>query len=58
MTRGLRAQGPTFVRPFTASLEDMLWYQTMVLDTLQGAWTHAILDEHARQYEAFVEATG
>ena len=58
MTRGLRAQGHTFLRPFIASLEDMLWYQTTVLDTLRGAWTHAILDEHARQYAAFAEATG
>ena len=58
MTQGLRNQGPTFVRPFTASLEDMLWYHTTVLDTLRGAWTHAILDEHARQYEAFVATTG
>ena len=56
MTHGFRAEGQTFVRPFAAPLEDMLWYQSTVLDTLRRAWTHAILDEHARQHDAFVAA--
>lgn len=53
MTRGLRARGRPFVRPFSAPLEAMVWYQQAVLATLQGAWSHAILDEHARQADAF-----
>ena len=57
MTQGLRAQGEAFVRPFTAPLEDMLWYQQAVLETLRSAWAHRILGEHGRQLDAFLEAT-
>ena len=56
MTTGLQRQGATFVRPFTAPLKDMLWYQTTVLETLRDTWTHPILDEHGRCFDAFVEA--
>ena len=57
MTQGLREQGEAFVLPFTAPLEDMLWYQTLVLETLHNAWSHEILDEHGRHLDAFLEAT-
>lgn len=56
MTEGLLQHGVQYARPFTAPLEDMLWYHQTVLDTLRAAWTHRILDEHARQYEAFRHA--
>ena len=56
MTAGLRAQGNTFVRPFSAPLEQMVWYQKTVLTTLRDAWSHEILDEHARQTAAFLDA--
>ena len=56
MTAGLAAQGDTFIKPFTASLDEMVWYQRTVLGILQDAWTHAILDEHARHTDAFLDA--
>ncbi len=57
MTRGLRTYGGTFVRPFNASLEEMVWYQETVLATLRDTWSHDILEEHGRQTAAFLEAT-
>ena len=56
MTVGLSAEGDRFDRPFTASLEEMVWYQKTVLATLQNTWSHDILDEHARHTAAFLEA--
>jgi (p)ppGpp synthase/HD superfamily hydrolase len=56
MTQGLRTQGHPFIRPFSAPLDEMVWYQRAVLATLQGAWSHAILEEHARQTAAFLAA--
>ena len=56
MTEGLRLQGGRFVKPFSASLEQMEWYQKAVLATLRAAWSHEILDEHAKQTEAFLDA--
>ena len=56
MTRGLLDHGPPYVRPFTAPVEDMIWYHQTVLDTLRTTWDHAILDDQARRLEAFVEA--
>lgn len=58
MTAGLRAEGDTFIQPFTASLEEMVWYQKTVLATLQDRWAHDILDEHARRTAGFLEAVG
>ena len=58
MTAGLRVKGGTYVRPFNASLDEMVWYQQTVLATLRAAWSHAILDEHGRRTAAFLEAVG
>jgi len=54
MTIGLERQGPAFVDAFTAGLDDMAWYQRAVYALLTTDWTHAILDEHARQLERFL----
>ena len=54
MTEGLQAQGPTFVRPFTAPLEDLVWYQQAVFDALRGAWRHPVLEKHGRRLDAFM----
>ena len=54
MTNGLERQGPAFVDAFTAGLDDMAWYQRAVYTMLATDWTHAILDEHARQLERFL----
>ena len=56
MTAGLREQGSTFVRPFTAPLDDMVWYQQTVHETLRAKWRHAIVDEHGRRLDAFLAA--
>ena len=56
MTLGLRAHGTTYIRPFTAPVEDMLWYHRTVLDTLRTGWEHPILSEQANRLNAFVEA--
>ena len=57
MTQGLYDQGETYIRPFTAPVEDMIWYHETVLTTLQDNWTHAILTEQTRRFDAFVEAS-
>lgn len=56
MTAGLRAKGASYVTPFSASLDDMTWYQQTVLATLRDTWSHEILDEHARHTAAFIDA--
>lgn len=56
MTAGLRDQGSTFVRPFNAPLDHMVWYQQTVHETLRAKWRHAILDEHERRLDAFLAA--
>ena len=56
MTIGLREQGDAFAKPFTASVEDMVWYQQTVLATLRETWSHSILDEHAERTSAFLAA--
>jgi len=56
MAHGLREQGIAFIRPFTASIEDMVWYHETVLETIGVDWHHAILTEQARQLEVFLEA--
>lgn len=56
MTAGLGRHGDSFIKPFTASLDEMVWYQRTVLSTLQETWAHAILDEHARRAAAFFDA--
>ena len=53
MTTGLLTEGPGYFDPFTAGLDDMLWYQTTVLETLRSTWDHLILAEHVRRFEAF-----
>lgn len=56
MTQGLREHGPTYIRPFSAPVEEMLWYHRTVLDTLRAGWEHPILIEQAERLDAFVEA--
>ena len=49
-------QGRAFVKPFTASLEEMVWYQETVLATLRETWSHVILKEHGQRHAAFLDA--
>ena len=56
MTEGLQAHGPTYIRPFTAPVEDMIWYHQTVVDTLRAAWDHPILIEQAHRLDSFIEA--
>ena len=56
MTQGLRAHGTTYIRPFTAPAEDMIWYHQTVLETLRASWDHRILEEQASRLDLFVEA--
>ena len=56
MTTGLVDHGENYVRPFTARLDDMLWYHATVLDTLRRGWQHVILEEQTRRYTEFQEA--
>ena len=56
MTEGLRAEGRSFVRPFSAPLDEMAWYQKAVLAALRDAWSHPILETHAARTAAFLEA--
>ena len=55
MTTGLRTHGTTYIRPFTALVEDMVWYHQTVLDTLRATWDHPILIEQAHRLDAFLE---
>ena len=54
MTKGLQDQGDTFMRPFTALIDDMVWYQRAVHETLRSTWQHKILDEHERCLDSFL----
>ena len=56
MTEGLQAHGQTYIRPFTAPLEDMIWYHQAVVDTLRARWDHPILIEQAHRLDSFIEA--
>jgi (p)ppGpp synthase/HD superfamily hydrolase len=56
MTAGLRAHGTSYMRPFTAPVEDMIWYHRSVLDTLRESWDHPILMEQANRLDSFVDA--
>ena len=56
MTAGLLDHGASYLQPFTARLDDMLWYHGTVLDTLRTGWQHVILDEQTRRYGEFQEA--
>lgn len=58
MTAGLLDEGHSYLDPFTAGIDDMIWYHETVLDTLRDGWDHAILDEQARRYAAFQKACG
>lgn len=53
MTKGLEATGAAYFGPFTASLDDMLWYHDAVLATLREGWDHPILREHESRHAAF-----
>jgi len=55
MTHGLIKQRRTFIKPFTASLEEMVWYHKTVLATLRNTWSHAILEEHSQRNAAFLD---
>lgn len=57
MTQGLCDRGETYIHPFTAPVEDMIWYHETVLTTLRRNWTHAILTEQTRRFDAFVEVS-
>ena len=56
MVAGIEAHGPTFLKSFTTDLEEILWYQQSVHDTLSARWKHPILAAHRRELEAFVAA--
>ena len=56
MTAGLRTHGTKYIRPFTAPVEDMIWYHQTVLDTLRATWDHPILTEQAHRLDSFIEA--
>ena len=57
MVAGVEARGVRFINVFTASLEEMLWYQHTVYETLSARWDHPILDSHRRELDMFVTAT-
>ena len=56
MTQGLRTHGTTYIQPFTAPVEDMIWYHHSVLETLREKWDHRILTEQASRLDSFIEA--
>lgn len=58
MVAGIEARGHAFIDAFSTGLEGMLWYQHAVYDMAAGRWSHAILDEHRRRLDAFVDAAG
>jgi (p)ppGpp synthase/HD superfamily hydrolase len=57
MVTGLETEGLRFAEIFSASLDDMIWYQRKVHEMLSEAWTHPILNEHGRQLDRFLAAT-
>ena len=56
MAAGIEARGAAFLHAFNAGLDEMLWYQNAVYDLAAGRWRHAILEEHRRRLDAFIEA--
>lgn len=56
MVVGIEARGVAFLHAFSASLDEMLWYQNAVYDLAAERWSHAILQEHRRRLDAFLEA--
>ena len=58
MVSGIETHGAVFLDSFSAGIEEMLWYQHAVYDLTAGRWSHAILDEHRRRLDVFVETAG
>ena len=58
MAAGIEARGAAFLNAFSAGIEEMLWYQNAVYDLAARRGNHAILQEHRRRLDAFVEAAG
>ena len=58
MVVGIEARGAAFLHAFSAGLDEMLWYQNAVYDLAAARWSHAILEEHRRRLDAFLEAAG
>ena len=56
MAVGIEARGAAFLHAFNAGLDEMLWYQNGVYDLAAERWSHAILEEHRRRLDAFLEA--
>ena len=54
LVSGFEQQGHHFARHFSASIDDMVWYQQLVHQTLLGTWSHPILEEHARRLDRFL----
>ena len=55
MVAGIEAHGAAFLHAFSAGVEEMLWYQNAVYDLAAERWSHAILEEHRRRLDAFLE---
>ena len=58
MVAGIETHGSAFLDVFSAGLGEMLWYQNAVYDLAAERWSHAILEEHRRRLDAFLEAAG
>ena len=55
---GIEARGAAFFHAFSADLDEILWYQNAVYDLAAARWSHAILEEHRRRLDDFLEAAG
>ena len=56
MVVGIESRGAAFLHAFSAGLDEMQWYQNAVYDLAAERWRHAILEEHRRRLDAFLEA--
>ncbi len=56
MVAGIETRGGAFLSAFSAGLDELLWYQHAVYDLAAGRWSHAMLKEHRRRLDAFVDA--
>lgn len=56
MTDGIEARGAAFLDAFHAGPDEMRWYQNAVYDLAAARWRHAILEEHRRRLDAFLDA--
>ena len=56
MAHGLESHGAAFADVFSTGLDEMIWYQQAVHQMLAAAWSHRILEEHARQLDRFLLA--